>query len=381
MNPLRIVTNAVNRLVFQAHRAEFYRDFAEMYRRSEPVLSWLDGEIANSQRTRQAWRVWGLRGISARYRSGQNVGRTAYTLAGVMPSSDRMMLAAVDRADDRPKALDALATAIDQQNKIKLVLAEAMVMPVTLIPLCYGLTAILSDVILAIDKAAPAYVKPELWTGANWLAREIAEITVGYGPLLMGGLVAAIAAALVSLPRWVGVQRLTADKLPVYSLYRDFQAGLLLTSLATFLQTGAPLRAALEDIAGESNRWMRWQLRRVMVSLDDNPTGTVQAFSRGLLSPALLSRMSTLSRSSASFADVLVELGTKEAKTVHAKIKAASMVASAAVVGVLATVATFMGLAAIFVPGSFANLVDPSNAMTLQQQHQSQQAAPAATPR
>jgi len=290
-----------------------------------------------------------------------------------MPRDDRMMLAAIDRAVDKPAAFEAMAVAVEQQWAIKRIVAEYAVMPVVMVPLTYTLCTSLSAVILVIDKSVPVYLKPQLWTGKNWLAKEIAELTVNWGPMGIVALVLALAATIYSLPRWTGPARLRADKLPVYSLYRDFQSGLLLTTLATLLKTGDPLRGALDDIADSSPRWMRYQLRRVTAFLDVNPSASVQAFNRGLLSRQLISRMQTIARSnSGSFADVLMEMGTKETAVVHGKIRNAAILANAVAVGGLAILSVYMGLASLFVPNAFANVMDPSNMLQAQQQYQAQ---------
>jgi len=380
VNFLRSITGAFYRVVWAFNRATFYADFAEMHKRGENVLAWLEGEIENARRVGQDWRVWGLKAIGARYQSGQRAGSMVFTLGGVMPEADLMLLAAVDRAEDRSAALLAVAENVRIRGAIKLTVAKEMLLPAVIAPISYWLTIILSDVMVKIDQAAPPYIKPVLWRGANLLAKTVAEFTLSWGAWVVGLGAAGLAVAVWSLPRWTGRMRLRLDKAPLYSLYRDFQSALLFTAIATFLKTGAPLRASLEDIAGHSNRWTKWQIKRVIASLDYNPSAKVEAFSRGLVSPAIVARMNTLSRSAPTFSDVLIELGTTGTKVVHTKIKATAFITGISLVGVLATVATFMGLAAMFVPGDFANIVDdPANLMLLQKQYAAEQAKAKAT--
>ncbi len=182
-------------------------------------------------------------------------------------------------------------------------------------------------------------------------------------------------AAVISLPRWKGAGRLTVEAWPVYGLYRDFQSGLLFTSIAMLLSNGASLKGALEDIAQRSSAWMRWHLTRVLRALDDSPTGTIDAFSRGLLSPYMLARAATLQRTAATFSDVLVELGTREGDRVLKGVRRAALVANVAVVGALVSVSTFMGLATLTVPGRCSALMEPSTLMGLKQAHEAAMAA------
>ncbi|MEY4564610.1 MAG: hypothetical protein RLZZ618_3887 [Pseudomonadota bacterium] len=363
-------------LNFRLKRAEFYRDMSEMFRRNEALMSFFEGEIANAVRTRQGSRAAALRLMLARYQSGENSGRVGYLLEAVMPRCDSMMLAGLDRASDKAQALVIIAEAVDRQMEMRAVMLTQATLPAILLPLSYGLIKVLGDVILSIEKSTPVYVQDLLWTGANGWARSLARLTSDHGLLCLVLMMLLALAAVLSLPRWRGRGRLAIDGWPIYSLYRDFQAGLLLTSMAMLIKTGGTLKGSLEDIAQSSSLWMRWQLGRVLRALDDNPTGTIEAFGRGLLSPHLLARAATLQRTSASFSDVLVELGTSEGERVLARVKRGAVVANAAIVGVSVLVAAFMGIASLTVPGRFSALMEPNSLMGLKQAHEAKQKLP-----
>ena len=166
--------------------------------------------------------------------------------------------------------------------------------------------------------------------------------------------------------------RLRVENWPVFSLYRDFQAGLLLTSLAMLLQTGCTLKAAIEDISTSSSRWLRWHLLRVLAALDDNPNAMIEAFGRGLLSPYMLSRAATLKRSAPTFSDVLIELGTKEGPRVLNRVKLTAITANVAVVGILFCLSGVMAVASMTVPSRFSSLMEPTSRMMLQRMHQAE---------
>lgn len=369
---------------FRLQRADFYRDLAEMFRRSEPLLSFLEGEIANAHQTRQRSKVAALHRILHRFQAGENAGRIGYLLESVMPRGDAMMLVAVDRAVNKAEALEALAVAVDQQTAMKRLAWSYAAMPLAMLPLCYVLIVVLSQVIVSISKTTPAYVQEELWSGFNGIAKVIAEFTVAHGPFALAAFLLAAGTVVWSLPRWRGLTRLKFEGWPIFSLYRDYQTGLLFTSVAMLLQTGGTLKASIEDISLASSWWLRWHLRRVLSALDDNPNATLEAFSRGLLSPYLLSRAATLKRSAATFSDVLIELGTKEGPRVLGRVKVAAIVANVALVGFLATVAAVMGMASMTVPGRFSTLMEPTTSMGLKAAYDAKKrqapAAPARAP-
>ena len=350
---------------FRLARAEFYRDFAEMYQRNEAMVSFLEGEIANAGLTRQRSRARALRVVLHRHQDGDHASRVSHLLEGVVPRSDGLLLAAVDRAVDKPQALRALAGAIDKQQQMLRLMLAYSVLPAITVPICFALIALLGKVILVIDDATPVYAQDALWDGMNGWARTIAIFAQAWGAQTVVVLGLALGAVLWSLPRWRGAARLRVEGWPIYGLYRDFQAGMLFSSMAMMLQTGETLQGSIDDVTRRASPWMRWHLGRVVDALDENPTGTLDAFRRGLLSAHLLSRAATLNRSSTSFSDVLIQLGTTEGERVLARVKRAAVVANVALVGLFASVATFMGVASMTVPGTFASLMEPSSLMTL----------------
>jgi type II secretory pathway component PulF len=377
MNPAsRRMGTWLSLLDFRMKRAEFYRDFAEMFRRNEAMVSFLEGEIAISQMTRQRSRERALRIVLQRHQRGDNASSVSTLLEGVVPAGDAMLLLAVDRAADKAEALLALADAIDKQQAMTRVMGQYAVLPLVTIPICHVLIALLSQVILAVEQTTPDFAQEAMWSGINGGARTIARIATQAGWPLLAGVALALAGVAWSLPRWKGAGRLRVEGWPVFGLYRDFQAGMLFCSMAMMLKTGETLKGSLEDIAQRSSVWMRWHLGRVLAALDENPTGTIDAFRRGLLSPYLLSRAATLQRSSPSFSDVLIQLGTIEGDRVLRRVKRAAVIANLALVGFFASVATFMGVASMTVPATFANLMEPSTLMSLKAQYDARHPPP-----
>ena len=372
MSTMRSLVNWATLIDFRSTRAEFYRDFAEMYQRNEAMVSFLEGEIANASLTRRRSRARALRIVLHRHRDGDHASRVSHLLEGVVPGSDGMLLAAVDRAADKPQALRALADAIDKQQQMLRLMLSYSALPAVTIPICYALIALLGKVILVIDDATPVYAQDALWEGMNGWAKDIATFAASWGPQTLGMVVVSFAAVLWSLPRWRGAGRLRVEGWPVYGLYRDFQAGMLFSSMAMLLKTGETLQGSIDDVTQRASPWMRWHLGRVVDALEENPTATLDAFRRGLLSSHLLSRAATLNRSSPSFSDVLIQLGTSEGERVLLRVKKAAVIANFALVGLFASVATFMGVASMTVPGKFASLMEPSNLMTLRAMYDSQ---------
>src|SRR5471032_2090713 len=181
MSSLRALASWLALADFRSARAEFYRDFAEMYQRNEAMVSFLEGEIANAQLTRQRSRARALRVVLHRHQDGEHASRVSHLLEGVVPRSDSMLLTAVDRAADKPQALRALADAIDKQQQMVRLMLSYSALPTITIPICYALISLLGKVILVIDDATPVYAQDALWEGMNGWAKAIATFAEAWG--------------------------------------------------------------------------------------------------------------------------------------------------------------------------------------------------------
>lgn len=357
-------------LDFNLQRAEFYGDLAEMYDRGESMLAFLEGEITNAVRTGMSSRAAALRMMLSRYQSGAESGRIEFLLKGIVPKSDSLMLLAVERADVKKDALLGLKRAIEQQGQMRNIVLFASLLPIAVILLCVFEIATVSSVLQQVDVSAPVYVRDAIWTGFNGFAKSIADLSIDYGPALMIFFAIALAAVVRSLPRWKGRLRLKAEKLPVFSLYRDYQAGLLCSSMAMLLQSGGTLRGSLEDLSQRASPVLRWHLARVQQSLDDAPNRTVEAFSRGILSPYMVARAATLHRSAKTFSDVLIQLGTKESERVIGRVKLTAIITGSSVTAIFASAAVVLGIASVTAVGKFSSVMQPASMMAAKAEYE-----------
>jgi hypothetical protein len=98
-----------------------------MFRRNEAMLSFLEGEIHNAGRTSQPSRALALKLILRSYRAGGDASRIRHLLAGVMPSSDAMLLVSVDHAEEKSAALLSLARVLGRVRRAAIVANAAVI--------------------------------------------------------------------------------------------------------------------------------------------------------------------------------------------------------------------------------------------------------------
>lgn len=329
----RFLTN-IKLLGFHSNRTEFYGDLAKAIEKKEPIRKFLEAELAISRdkKTANDSRAFALKAMLHLVRSGEEFS-ISKTIGRYMPKSDLMMLAAVDQSKDQPATLLALSAALVEQGLAKKVVLQALVTPLMLIPGMAAFAYVLStQAIPVIEKTAP----PEVWTQFNSAVRGCAHFISSYG--IYTSVIAIVAVVIFgfSLSRWRSSLRFRMERInPKYAvwltpvapwllplaMYRDFQAGMMLSAMSVLLQTGKSLKESLEIVYANSSPWMRSHVRKILVHLHNYPTEYAKAFSKGLLSANLLARLATSIRNTPKFDAVLIEIGTKGNADVREQVR------------------------------------------------------------
>lgn len=310
---------------FHRKRTEFYRDWATSIERGELLSNFLKAEleISRAKQTADPARAFALASMLARVREGE-LNRPSEVIGLTMPHTDMVLLAAADSAGEKElvRVINDLCTALEEQSQAKSILLKALVTPMVLLPGMGAFAYVLSSQsIPIIEKVAPV----EVWTPFNQLVRTIANI-INHGAIYM--IVAAVAFFVLmayALPNWKSRLRFRLERfdpaigvwltpiapwlLPL-SIYRDFQAVMLLSSLAVLLKRGSTLQEALNTVAAKASPYVRYHVNRIVAHIDEYPLEVSIAFSSGILSPRVAARLATIARTTTAYEKVLIEIGT-----------------------------------------------------------------------
>jgi len=310
---------------FWRHRAEFYRDVAGSIDARELFRDFVEGEwrIASNPHTANKQKAAVLGYMRRLMENG--ISSMEEVLERTMPAGDAMGLAVIAQAQDKAEALRFVASNVEEQSAMGKVVSAALASPVILLPIALVFAAVMAGyVIPAFEKGAP----PELWVGFAGVVRSAAHLFSTYAlPIFCALLVFFIWFGLVGLSTITGMWRYQAESAvglarlpwlllgpvrPMLSIYRDIQSARMLANLATLLQAGRGLQDAIAELARHASPWMRKHLLWVLEHMQLNPGDNVTAFSQGVLSGSILSRLHTKVRrdAGADFARVLVEIGT-----------------------------------------------------------------------
>jgi type II secretory pathway component PulF len=365
---------------FWGRREEFYEELAASYLANEALRDFLSEEmrISMSPATANPSRAFALRLMRSRLAAGESV-KLSSIVGPALPPGDLMMLAAVDDAKDKPALLLSIAQAVREQKLLRGVVRKKAIPPLLVIPGALGFAYIMATQSLPIIvKIAP----PSVWeAGMNGYVRTFATFVAEYAVLCLLAAVAVGVAFTRILPRWTGPWRAKLESLspklatllfPVcpflvpLSIYRDVQVGLLFSAMAVMLRSGRTLTDALATIRRNSQPWVRWHVRRVLQHLEVNPTEYRQAFAKGLMSPALLSRLSSQIRTNPNFDAVLVRLGLEGSVEVRKVVERQMGVINGMLLAAGAGVVVFMMLGQLSISQTLTEEMSPAKQMERQ---------------
>lgn len=181
--------------------------------------------------------------------NGQSFGRA---VTKWVPAGDRIVIEAGEAAGSLADALDNAMFIQKSAKRIKSTIISGVAYPIVLITMGIGLLLIFAyRIVPAFSDILPR----EKWTGVPQKMGYVADfVTVGLFPML-GAIGVAIAVMLWSLPRWIGPQRVKADKIAPWSLYRlNMGAGFML-SVSALVKAGVQVPEILRILMRGAPPW------------------------------------------------------------------------------------------------------------------------------
>jgi hypothetical protein len=340
--------------LWRMNRETFFRDLSNAIVRKVGISTFLERELKNARMVKDTNHEAVVSIITQRLESG-NGNSLQEMMRTVCPSSDYMLLATVDDANDKVQALEKMADAIAFKKESMMVLAKNLLVPLIAVPIVSAICWLSADIIKSIEKSAP----PSIWTGFNAFSRDIATLVTSNGLYFLIGTAVAIALLIYALPRWTGTLRSKIENWPAFDLFRKYQTAIVLSSLAMMMANKKSLRESLEVLSASANPWLRWQLRKIIFSMEDNPSDYAAAFGQGLLPNKIRGRLLSLS-DSGSFQDAMIQLGSSEAKKLSSAVEQAAISLNVLTSGILLVLAVTLSVGQMTIAGAIANATGPA---------------------
>lgn len=262
-----------------ARRADFYYDLASALEDKVPLFTTLRHYEARARkRDPSAAKLY-----QRMLRESMN-GSLSQALQGIMPSSELIMIDAIQASGDAALArgLYFMSETVEKIDKMILTVRKAVVYPIMLFVI---FSALLTGFSFFAVPVLEDLLPPDKWPLLGRMLYTISSIVRHQGLYILIFLIVAVTAFVKSLPRWSGPMRNHVDKWPPYSLYRDFSGAMLIVSLSSLMRTGVSLRSALERAIRFSTPWMRWHLQQILRGLaSEHAAKFGHAFRTGVLS-------------------------------------------------------------------------------------------------
>lgn len=270
----------------RARRADFYFDLGMTLDDKIPLFTTLRKYESRARQRNQTTAPLFLH-ILKRMQTGS----LSEALRGVAADSELIMLDAVQTSGDQAlsEGLKFLASTVEKIDHLKGVARKAVVYPIIMIVVFYGmLYGFSTEVVPILSSILP----PEKWPFLGRMLYATATTVQQYGVYIISGFFLLIALFLYTLPYWTGRIRRFLDKYPPWVLYRDFSGAMLIVSLSTLMRSGVSLRSSLERSLRFSSPWLGWHVREILTRLSRPNTSTFgDAFQTGVLNQYLEDRI------------------------------------------------------------------------------------------
>ena len=258
---------AWHRLRFRGEtRARAYERLAQLHEQGVPLLDALhriysyQREIGGGGGIAPVLEVW-IRGLSA----GQDI---AQVLRPWVPAGHVGLLAAVSGGSDRSRAQVFRVCAELERlvGQMRLAVLGAIGQPLFLFAV---LLAFIWFFGLRVLPAFSQLIPVEEWRGPSAVLPWMFDLvrSFGFQATVVGGLLSAVAFAVLVLPNWSGALRRGLDAVLPFSLYRVFQGTVFLTGLVGVLRSRLPLEEALGQMLGPSTPYVRAKVFAVLQRL------------------------------------------------------------------------------------------------------------------
>ncbi|MDP9902404.1 hypothetical protein [Variovorax ginsengisoli] len=344
------------RIVWSFERSDFYRDLADAMKRRVSIRDFLERSVSNATLLKKKETAAIASKLLVKLSDGEGM-TISGLFNGVAPKSDQVLFRAVDGAGSKTAAaLEMCADSVEFRHKSLMGIAEKFAVPLFAVPIVGALSVITSQIIAGIAKDTPA----SIWIGFNGFVRDLAEFINDSGILLALGFTLLTALTIYLLPNMQGRARIALDKRLPFSLYRDYNAAMVVSSLAILIHSGRTMKEALEDLRGAASPWLRWQINKIILSIEVDPSNYMAAFSLGLMPLTVRTRLASLLDSNSSFVDALQLLGGKESASLQKRIVLSATALRTIFLGFLLSIALVLSLGVMTIGSALSNATDPS---------------------
>ncbi|PPC84790.1 MAG: hypothetical protein CTY35_00270 [Methylotenera sp.] len=303
---------------FLSNRADFYEDMAAaLDDKSDPVT-----ELTNLRERAEKRKKTGQVKLYSRWVKGMDRGLMYNALKDDAPKTDLMIMSAFEQAGRLSEGLRFLSKVVTLAGNMRSAIQGAVITPIIVLIIISAILALHAFMLIPVLEQI---IKPEDWPLPGKMLRPTALFIKEYGIYIAPMIVAALIGFKVSVTKWTGPRRVKFDNHLPYSIFRDYNGALFLTSLAALMKAGNGVLESLKQLESMSTPWMKWHIQQMIVRLDSNSAQPAIALDTGAIPRAVMDRIIDYGKRS-SFVEAMNVIGLQSMARTEAKISQSAKV-------------------------------------------------------
>lgn len=227
-------------------------------------------------------------------RGKKAAGRISIALSDTIPNSELALLASAEKTLQLAQGFRFLAATVrkidEMANAIIKAIRKIILPSIMIVVLMFFIDGYFFP---SIEDSLPKKDWPFITKVVAAASHEISGVVVIGGVLTIGF----FCLWYWSLSNWTGKFRHLAEKILLWGKYRDFQCTLFLVNLSFLMMANNPPRASLNTIYDNSNKYMKWHVKKMSDRLNADGSNVGDAIiSTGLFNQELGDLMANYAR-------------------------------------------------------------------------------------
>lgn len=325
--------------MFSFVRHDFYSQLADAIRRRVSLKAFVSRYGENAKILKDDTCIHISKMLMKKIESSKSV-TIENLLDDLVPKSDLPLIRAAIYSTDIPSAFEHIAKVVIFKQTVQKQIMLYSVGVIFMLIAGGAIALLMAQAVAMIEESMPDM----RFTGFNSFVVNLSNFINTWSIEIIISTVVVAAAIVFLMPRLTGKYRSYIDDLPILGIYRDYQSANAIASLSMLLSSGMVLKVALTKLADKGSPWVKWQVAQIIQALDRNPNKLLHAFSLGLFSKPLRSRLASLTDSSDSFDKAIIHLGGNELARIETQTQTAIKAASVTIVFSIAIVASILAL-------------------------------------
>lgn len=224
-----------------------------------------------------------------------------------IPSSEYMLVSSGEQGGRLMDGLNEATRLSTAASKIKKAIIAGAALPALLFFMLGGMVAGFDVYMAPVFKNL---LPVREWPESAQTLYGISHFLTSYWYIIISGLAGSTVLISYTINGWVGRLREVFDRLPPWSVYKNYQASSFLIGLASMLKAGVALNDALKMMLKNASPWLGVHITQMLAALKSGGSNYGEALDTGLFDPETAGDITDYARLS-SFENAIYTIGER----------------------------------------------------------------------